>query len=130
VLQPEVVFTGDEVEHQLEVSGATPPPKITKRRRRWLGRERAWDESRWDFYMRFWRYFARWKTMAAARGSEEEEEGGDDDDDRTLVNSSDDADDGDLHAAAAAAADDYKRKRCFEKLCGAYRAFCMRFERR
>jgi hypothetical protein len=132
VLQPEVLLTGDclvEVEHRPEEAGASPPPKVTKKRRRWLGRERAWDESRWDFYMRFWRYFARWKTMAAAVG--DSEEGGDDDDDRTLVNSSDDADGGNHHAAAAAAADkDYKRRRCFEKLCGAYRTYCKRFERR
>jgi hypothetical protein len=130
VLKPEVLFTGDclvEVEHHQSEEGATPPPKITKKRRRWLGRERAWDESRWDFYLRFWRYFARWKTMAAAGGSEEE--GDDDDDDRTLVNNSDDADGGDYHAATTDD-DDYKRRRCFEKLCGAYRAYCKRFERR
>jgi hypothetical protein len=129
VLQPEVLFTGDclvEVEHHQPEEGAIPPLKITRKRRRWLGRERAWDELRWDFYMRFWRYFARWKTMAAAGGSEEED---DDDDDRTLVNSSDDADGGGDHAATVDN-DDYKRRRCFEKLCGAYKAYCKRFERK
>lgn len=125
-LEPEVLLAaGDcfvEVEHRPEEGGgSSPPPKVTRKRRRWLGRERAWDESRWDFYMRFWRYSARWKKMTAAAepaGSSEEA----DDDDRTLVNSSDDAD-------ADGSADDYKRRRCFEKLCRAYGTYCKRFER-
>ena len=75
-----------------------PAATTTVKRSSRLRRERAWDDLRWDFYLRFSWYSTHLRRWAAA--------------DRTTL----------------AEADDPKRRRCFEKACGAYRAYLKRFE--
>ncbi len=75
-----------------------PAAAATVKRSSRLRRERAWDDLRWDFYLRFSWYSTHLRRWAAA--------------DRTTL----------------ADADDPKRRRCFEKACGAYHAYLKRFE--
>jgi hypothetical protein len=92
-----------------------------KKRRRWLAREREWNESRWDSYLRFWHCRLRWAKL---EGNQERMNGfGDyDDDDATLVNSSSSGD------GSCRRRNFDARRLCFEKMRRAYRAYCKRFE--
>jgi len=55
----------------------TQKTQKTTRTSRRLRRERVWDESRWDFYLQFWRYAARLKTLGSDRTLDTAGGGGD-----------------------------------------------------
>lgn len=71
-------------------------------RRQWLGLEKEWDESRWDFYLRFWRHLVCWKRLSS------------------------DSDSG--KGKTEGEAEGEQRRQCLRKVCRAYKAYYKRFE--
>lgn len=43
---------------------------VSRKRMRWLAREREWHETRWDAYLRFWR-----DLVLYSKGDDEEDDG-------------------------------------------------------